>query len=627
MLKKIIHWLKQHPEMAMTIASGLLVIIGIILEHSGQDSLSHVIFMLAFIVGGYHSAKEGFRSLFVERELNVDILMVLATIGAGLIGYWLEGALLIFIFSLSESLEVMAMNKSHDAIAALMSLTPEMARRYREDGTIEEVATAALRVGDRVQVRKGEAIPIDGTLLSELAVVNEAALTGEPLPVEKLKGDDVIAGTINQAESIELTVTVENDNTLFAKVIRMVKEAQSSPSQTASLIAKIESTYVKAVLVAVPLFIMGAYFVAGWPFQEAFYRGMVLLTVASPCALIASATPATLSAISRAARNGILFKGGSSLDNTTRVKAIVFDKTGTLTEGKPSVVQTYYRDTAFAPQVDAVVKSVELNSTHPIALALVNHLQQAETTALTQLQDLTGYGMTVQALDGEWHIGKASFVLPLAPLQEAEEAAAHALEAQGMTLVYVAYNQTLVAYYALSDQLKKDSEQTIQTLKAMGIRTIMLTGDREQAAHYIAQQLGIDEVRANCLPADKATIVQELQTQYGDVMMVGDGINDAPALAVATVGIAMGSGTDIAMETSDVVLMQDDLKQIPFAIRLSKRTQSIVIQNIVFSLLVIVCLIIANVLQVINLPLGVIGHEGSTILVILNGLRVLMMKE
>ncbi|MCW6682520.1 heavy metal translocating P-type ATPase [Aerococcaceae bacterium NML160702] len=613
--------------MTMTIISGVLIIIGMLLEHQQLNSLAYAIFIVAFIIGGYHSAKEGLTALFVERQLNVDILMLLATIGAGIIGYWLEGALLIFIFSLSESLEVMAMNKSYNAIASLMSLTPEVARRYQANGAIEEVATERLRVGDRVQVRKGEAVPIDGTLLSERAIINEAALTGEPLPVEKIIGDALIGGTINQAESIDMTVSVENENTLFAKVIRMVKEAQSSPSHTASLIAKIENTYVKIVLLAVPLFILGVYFLAGWTFTEAFYRGMVLLTVASPCALIASATPATLAAISRAAGNGILFKGGSSLDNTTRVKAIVFDKTGTLTEGKPSVAQAYYRREELAPQIDAVVKSVELHSTHPIAAALVHYLRDVSTVSVADMQDLTGYGMVVNALEGEWQIGKASFVLPKAPLDSTEQATVQALESQGMTLVYVAYNQELVACYALSDQLKKDSHMTIQALKTMGIRTIMLTGDRERTAHYIANQLGIDEVRANCLPADKATVIKELQAQYGEVAMVGDGVNDAPALALATVGIAMGSGTDIAMETADVVLMQDDLMQIPFSIRLSKRTQRIVLQNITFSLVVIACLITANVFQLINLPLGVIGHEGSTILVILNGLRLLMAKE
>lgn len=626
-MKKLFNWIKGHPEMTMTIISGVLIIIGILLEHQQLNSLAYAIFIVAFIIGGYHSAKEGLTALFVERQLNVDILMLLATIGAGIIGYWLEGALLIFIFSLSESLEVMAMNKSYNAIASLMSLTPEVARRYQANGAIEEVATERLRVGDRVQVRKGEAVPIDGTLLSERAIINEAALTGEPLPVEKIIGDALIGGTINQAESIDMTVSVENENTLFAKVIRMVKEAQSSPSHTASLIAKIENTYVKIVLLAVPLFILGVYFLAGWTFTEAFYRGMVLLTVASPCALIASATPATLAAISRAAGNGILFKGGSSLDNTTRVKAIVFDKTGTLTEGKPSVAQAYYRREELAPQIDAVVKSVELHSTHPIAAALVHYLRDVSTVSVADMQDLTGYGMVVNALEGEWQIGKASFVLPKAPLDSAEQATVQALESQGMTLVYVAYNQELVAYYALSDQLKKDSHMTIQALKTMGIRTIMLTGDRERTAHYIANQLGIDEVRANCLPADKATVIKELQAQYGEVAMVGDGVNDAPALALATVGIAMGSGTDIAMETADVVLMQDDLMQIPFSIRLSKRTQRIVLQNITFSLAVIACLITANVFQLINLPLGVIGHEGSTILVILNGLRLLMAKE
>lgn len=625
-MNKFMNWVQQHREMTLTVISGILIGIGIALEQSDITHLAPIAFIMAFLIGGYYSAKEGLTELVRDRHLSVDILMLLATIGAAMIGYWLEGALLIFIFSLSESLEVMATNKSYDAIASLMQLTPDVAQRYDLDGSLHEVATRDLKVGDRIRVLKGEAIPIDGKLLSETGLVYEASLTGEPLPADKKMGDAVIGGTINQANAIDIEVTVENDNTLFAKVIRMVQEAQSSPSKTASFIANIEDIYVKVVLVSVPLFIVLTYLLTSWAFVEAFYRGMVLLTVASPCALIASATPATLSAISRSARNGVLFKGGEALDNVNQVKAIVFDKTGTLTQGNLSVSNAYYFNKNAIQEINQVVKSVEKLSTHPIAIALVDYLFETEIMPLDSVQELTGFGMEVMTAGHVWRIGKVDFALDNENLLHGEKDAIQACARKGMTLVYVSKDTEMMAYFALSDGIKAESRAVIHSLKQQGIRTIMLTGDQEQTAQYIAEQLGIDEVKANCLPADKVMAIQQLQAQYGVVAMVGDGVNDAPALATANVGIAMGSGTDIAMESADVVLMKDDLSQIPFVLELSQRTHRIILQNITFSLSVIVCLIIANVFQLINLPLGVVGHEGSTILVILNGLRLLLYK-
>ncbi len=621
--------IKANLEMTLTIISGILIVLGFILEYHLHSQLAPFIFILAFIIGGFHSFKEAYHELMDHHHLSVDILMILAAIGASIIGYWAEGALLIFIFSLAESLEVLAMAKSRDAITQLMQLTPDVARKYQIDESIEEVNTNTLKIGDRLNVRKGESIPIDGKLLSELAVINEASITGEPVPVVKHRGDEIIGATINESQSFDMEVTVENQDTLFSKIIKMVEEAQNTPSKTDSFIQSIEDTYVKLVLIAVPLFILITYLFFNWSFQEAFYRGMVLLTVASPCALVASAAPANLAAISRAAKNEMIFKGADTLEQLTQLKAIVFDKTGTLTVGHPVVTHSHYIENTNKELTQQVLKSAEIQSTHPIAKAIIDHLNTTDVVKLDSTNDITGKGLEVTYQQDMWRIGSRSFVLDdlNKPINKSLLSEMDDIQAQGATLIYVSVNHSFIAYYALMDELKPESKQAIQELQSYGVKTIMLTGDQEKSANHIAQQLGIDEVRANLLPQDKVTHVKDLQNKYQTIAMVGDGINDAPALATANIGISMGSGTDIAIETSDIVLIKDNLKQLPFAIGLSEKMHNIVKQNIIFSLTIIGLLILSNILKFISLPIGVVGHEGSTILVILNGLRMLSYRK
>lgn len=628
-LKKITEWIKENNEMSLTIISGLMIIAGFILN-TQNNGLAIPIFIIAFILGGYHSFLNAYHDLVDEKKLNVDVLMIAAAVGASIIGYWAEGALLIFIFSLAESLEAMSMAKTSEAITELMKVTPNTARKYTENGNILEVETADLKVGDRLQVRKGEAIPIDGVLDVEAAVVNEAAITGEPLAVTKYQGDEVIGGTINEEAAFDMIVTVEDQNTLFSKIIRMVEEAQDSPSKADSKIQQIEDTYVKIVLFSVPLFIILMPLVFSWTWEEAFYRGMVLLTVASPCALVASVAPANLSAISRSARNGILFKGGDVIDRTTDVKAVVFDKTGTLTKGQPEVVESFYHNKEDKNLIDRLVVSAETSSTHPIATAFLNAYPTISPIALDALQDITGKGFEFKHEGKIWRIGNRSFALnengKLA-ISKSENEQVIQKESEGKTVIFVSKEGQFQAFYALADQLKPGAKRTIDLLHELGVQTVMLTGDEARTAQFIAKEIGIDDVRSNLLPQDKASIIKELQETYGSIAMVGDGINDAPALATSNVGFALGSGTDVAMETADIVLIQDDLEQIPFSLAISKHTRRLVMQNIVFSVSVIVLLIISNLLQVINLPLGVIGHEGSTILVILNSLRLLRYRK
>ncbi len=624
-LKNMIGWVKKNVEMTLTIVSGILIILGFILDSQG-NALAVPTFIIAFIIGGYHSFLSAYEDLFQEKKLTVDILMILAAIGASIIGYWMEGALLIFIFSLAESLEAMSLAKTSQAITELMKVTPDVARKYDSNGLIVDVNTVDLKIGDRLQVRKGESIPIDGKLDSEAAVVNEAAVTGEPLAVTKHSGDEVIGGTINEEAAFDMIVTVEDKDTLFSKIIRMVEEAQDSPSKADSKIQQIEDTYVKVVLLAVPIFIIAMPLIFGWTWEESFYRGMVLLTVASPCALVASVAPANLSTISRSAKNGILFKGGDVIDRTTDIKAVIFDKTGTLTEGKPEIVGSMYHVDSDKDLIDQLVVSAEASSTHPIAAAFLKAFPEVERVELDDLKDITGKGFEFDYEGATWRVGNRMFALAeenQIAITAEENKDILQKEAEGKTVIFVSKDGVFQASYSLADQLKVNAKKTIDLLHGMNIKTIMLTGDEERTANYIAHEIGIDDVRANLLPQEKASIIKEFQEIYGSVAMVGDGINDAPALATADVGFALGSGTDVAMETADVVLLQDDLLQIPFSLGISNKTGSIVMQNIVFSITIIVLLIISNLLQMIDLPLGVIGHEGSTILVILNSLRLL----
>ncbi|ALV21730.1 heavy metal translocating P-type ATPase [Carnobacterium antarcticum] len=615
--------IKDNKPMVATILSGLLIALGLFLSVKANYEAAALIYILSFMIGGFYQAKEGLKNTVENKQLNVDILMILAAIGASIIGFWMEGALLIFIFSLSGSLEVYATNKSTKAITDLINLTPETAHLVHKDGSITEVPTASLSIGDQLMIPKGANIPIDGVLLTKNGLIDESAISGEAIPIEKTDGDELIGGTINLSEAIMMQVTKDSSDTLFAKVLRMVDEAQSTPSKTATMIEAIENKYVLIVLIFVPVMIAIFYFVLQWDWNESFYRGMVLLTVASPCALVASAAPATLAAISNGARKGILFKGGSYLENFGQINAIAFDKTGTLTEGKPVVTDTCFKSGENEQTIMSICAALEKTSTHPIAKAIVQAFSKSSHTSLLieNINDHTGYGLTGTALGSEWRIGKKEYIVNEADspfIRHADK-----IQKEGKTVIYVSRDGQVVAYFGLLDMPKKDAQSMVAYFKAHGIHTVMITGDNSATGETIGQMLGVDEVKANCLPHEKAELIMQLKKQYGTIAMVGDGINDAPALANASIGIAMGAGTDIAIDVADVVLMKDDLNQLPASFRLSNQLKKITLQNIIFAITVIVLLILSNLFQVITLPLGVIGHEGSTLLVILNGLRLL----
>ncbi|MCA1318603.1 cadmium-translocating P-type ATPase [Bacillus tianshenii] len=620
----LVSLMKTHIELVFAIFSGVLIFAGWLLLKFDETTIAAPIFVLAYLIGGYFKAKEGLEDTIAEKELNVEMLMIIAAIGAAIIGYWMEGAILIFIFALSGALETYTMNRSQKEISALMGIQPEEAVRIQGD-TEERIHISKVEIGDHLLVKPGERIPSDGNIVKGESAIDEAAITGESIPLEKHIGDTVYAGTMNVNGSIVLEVTKPASETLFQKIINLVQNAQSEKSPSQQFMERFEGPYVKIVLIVVGLMMILPHFLLGWSWNETFYRAMILLVVASPCALVASIMPATLSAISNGARKGILFKGGVHLENLSHLKAIAFDKTGTLTKGKPEVTDVLVREDIDKKDFLFSVGSIESYSNHPLAQAITAYARKNSEQPLQrpeQLDDKAGWGVTGTIDQKKWMVGKAEFVGKDAALSFSN-GAAEALARKGKTVVYVKDENGIVGLIALKDVIRKETVEAIKRLQALDVQAIMLTGDSQSTAEAIAGEAAINRFIAECLPEEKVESVKELKDQYNSVAMVGDGINDAPALATANVGIAMGEGTDVALETADVVLMKNDLLKISEAIELSKRMNKIIKQNVIFSITVIMLLISSNFFQVIDLPFGVIGHEGSTILVILNGLRLL----
>jgi len=623
--KSLFEGMKPHIELVAAIVSGVLILLGWFLLNRDVETASAIIFVSAFIIGGYAKAKQGIEATISTKKLNVELLMILAAIGSAIIGYWLEGAILIFIFGLSGAMETYTMNKSHREISSLMDLQPEEATRLVDD--VEEVvAVKDLSIGDLLLIRPGERIPADGKIVTGQTNIDEAAISGESIPVTKSKGDEVFAGTVNLRGIIRIEMTKSSDETLFHKIIELVQTAQSEKSPSQKFIERFEGLYVKTVLIVVALMMFVPHFALGWSWTETWYRAMVLLVVASPCALVASVTPATLSAISNGARNGILFKGGVHLENLAQIKAIAFDKTGTLTKGKPEVTDVIVREDLTEEHLLTHVAEIERYSNHPLAGAVVsyaaNHVKENDELKVEDMEDIAGFGVRGNVNGIEWKVGKAEFV----GKEEADQFHDHImnqLSDESKTVIFARDGKGIAGLIALKDVVREDAIEAIRALHEAGIKTVMLTGDHKRTAAAIAGESGIDSYISGCLPETKANEIKKLEKEYGMVAMVGDGINDAPALATATVGISMGEGSDVALETADVVLMKNYLPLIAETVNLSKRMNRVVKQNIVFSILVITLLIASNFLQVVTLPLGVIFHEGSTILVILNGLRLL----
>jgi Cd2+/Zn2+-exporting ATPase len=635
-------WWQYHSgriEIACTALTFVFMIAGWLAPHVGLGwEWSTALFVLAYLAGGVFGVQASLQSLR-QWTIDVDLLMVLAALGAAFVGAPFEGAMLLFLFSFSNVLQAYAIDRTRKAIHSLMKLRPDKALT-RRDGNTVLLPIRELVVGDTVIVRPGESIPLDGVISEGESSIDESSLTGESMPVLKKVKDPVFAATINQTGGLEVRITRLAKDSTIERLIRMVEEAQSEKADTQRTLDRAEQFYALGVigltlgLIAVPLLFQHA------PFATTFYRAITVMVVASPCALIISTPASILSAIGGAARRGVLFKGGVHLERTATVKLVALDKTGTLTEGKPrvtdivcgnQVVPLNGRTPAESLDLLQLAAAVEARSEHPLARAIVAAAEQQQLRALdcTEFQSVSGKGAIGSVHGRRIAVGSLRYFTEAGvSLHDALARQISALQDAGKTCVLIGEKKDqqlcILGVVAVADVLREDARAVVQELRELGVeRVVMVTGDNRRVAAAIARQAGLDEFHAELLPEDKVRLVKSLKA-LGPVAMVGDGVNDAPALATATVGIAMGAaGTDVAMETADIVLMGDNLRNIPFAISISRRARTVIWQNLLLALLVIVALVISALGFSLPLPLGVVGHEGSTVLVCLNGLRLL----
>nr|WP_261807400.1 heavy metal translocating P-type ATPase [Lapidilactobacillus luobeiensis] len=620
----------EHEKIAVRLYFlGLILFLAAWLIKTPFLWLNDLGYVAATLTAGYHVMWEGFgETLTALRQKkrfapNIHILMTLAAVGAILIGSFEEAALLILIFAGAHFLEDYAEGKSKREITKLLKMNPTEARLLQADGRTKIVPVAQLVIGDQVQVLNGGQVPTDGRILSGSTAIDESSITGESIPREKTVGDEVFGSTINGNGTFLMTVTKDSSETVFAKILQLVDQSQNNLTKAATKIKKIEPIYVQVVLYLFPLVVLAGPLLLGWSWSLSLYRGMVFLISASPCALAASAVPATLSGISNLAKRGVLFKGGAYLANLSDLKAICFDKTGTLTAGKPVVTDAEFFGLTVPEQQQllAVVTAMERRTNHPLATAIVaKYGEQVPDLPLTA-NNQVGQGLTATYQGLSYRIAKPSVFaqVPL-PIEQRQDQLAQA----GKTVVYLEKNEVIVGLLALMDVPNENSRAAIAYFKRQHVHTTMITGDARLTGQAVADQLQIDQVIANVLPEDKSSIIAQQQTEYGLVGMVGDGVNDAPALVKADVGVAMGDGTDVAIDVADVVLMQNDLAKLSYAHQTSQRLNRVVMQNMIFSMVIVLILVTLNFLGQMDIALGVIAHEGSTLLVIVNGLRLLL---
>ncbi|MBS1806603.1 MAG: cadmium-translocating P-type ATPase [Acidobacteria bacterium] len=620
----------ERRELIFALLAGAFVLVGWLAGRffGASEWVTTPLYLAAYLFGGWDIARHAVHAL-LEKHFDTDLLMVLAALGAGALGEFFEGGLLLFLFSLGHALEEMALDRARDAVRKLGDLAPKTAL-VRRDGKEVELSVEQLTVDDTVIVRPGVRIPVDGAILSGASAVNQAPVTGESVPVEKAVGDKVFAGTVNGDGALEVKVTrLAKDNTL-ARVMQMVEEAQTQKTRTQQMTEKFTRWFVPAVLIAVVLMIVVPLLFGG-AFRESFLRAMTLLVACSPCALALGTPSAMLAGIAQAARKGLLIKGGAHLETLGALTTIAFDKTGTLTHGQPEVTDVVTAANHDADEFLATAAALESRSGHPLAQAVVRAANKRALTlpAAGELTSFTGRGIRSTVNGADVLIGNrklfAEFSIALPDMLRAEM---ERLEADGKTTMIVAIGGTAAGVIALADTPRADAKTTLQRLKQLGIRqTLLLTGDNRRVGEKMASLLGLDAVRAELMPEDKVTAIRELAAGE-TVAMVGDGVNDAPALAAASVGIAMGgAGTDVALETADVALMGDELSKLPFAVGLGRATRRIVFQNLVISALVILFLVVTSILGVVGIGLAIVFHEGSTLVVVANSLRLLAYRE
>lgn len=610
----------ENKQLRAFLMSIILFVVAFIVQKQSVV-WSNTFFGLSFIVGGFYKAKEGVLDFIKYRVFNVDLLMVIAAIGSAVIGYWEEGAILIVIFSLSGALEEFVTARSTNALESLLKLVPEKAHKVEGD-TIVDVFLDSVEINDCVIVRPGERIPIDGVIIDGTTSIDQSTITGESIPIFAKENTNVFTGTLNLTHAITVKNTTRKEDTAVERVVKLIEEAETKQSKQEQFVKKFERIYVNVVLLSSIFIFIIFLFAFQLSMHDAFYRTMVFLVVASPCAVVAATIPVTLSAISNGARHGILFKGGESVEKMSDVNFLAFDKTGTITQGTPTVTDTYFENER--RDLMSIALTLESKSTHPLAQAITAYLKAIGLSekGISGVEDVPGYGVIASVGENIYKIGSYRHVGESMMPDEIKQKTQQWLN-QAKTLVYMSENDVVVGVFALQDEIRKNVSETISEMKQLGMRPMMLTGDNEATASYMAKQAGIDHYRANCLPETKVELIEQQKDAGKYTAMVGDGMNDGPAIAVAEIGIAMGSGSDLASGSADLVLMTNDLSKISYAYRLSKKHNRVIRQNILFALCVILTLVVSNLILGIELPFAVVFHEGSTILVILNGLRLL----
>ena len=598
----------------------IAVIISMVLMVAGSLSSSWVgnpwLWAGAFAIGGFAKAVEGVTKTIQEKALNVEFLMIAASLAAFFTGEYAEGAVLIFIFAVSGVLEEYATSQTEKALTNLLKLAPQTAIVIRDQQEVV-VSIAELNVHDVVVVKPGQQVPADGVVLLGGASLDQSSITGEFNPVEKLVGDSVFAGSIVIDSAIRVTVRKDPSQSIVSKMIALVKRAQEEKTKSEKRISTFEKIYVYLVIL-LSLFVIFATPILGWlPEDEAFRRGIIVLVVASPCALVASITPALLSTLSHAAKKGILIKSGKYIDGLRVIDVVAFDKTGTLTTGKPRVMDVVFEHPSDETKCLPLVVNAERSSNHPLAKAISKHFATMKEVSLI-IKEVPGRGLELIHEGMNLQVGKFPYTVSGA-FKSTYEQATHA----GKTTVNIICENKLIGFIALQDTVRPEVVEAVKALINLGVEPVMITGDKEETARAIAIQMQIPTVHANCLPEEKVEVIENYRKKGKHVLMIGDGINDAPSLATASIGVSMGDGTDVSLETADIVMMNNNLANIPYLLKLSKRTQTIILQNMVFSIGVILILLLSNIAGLIVLRFGVLGHELSTILVILNSLRLL----
>ena len=620
----------KKTENILAGVSLIFVVLGYMLSsmRGEGDMLAIATFVIAIVVGGVRIFKTGFRNL-LRFEFDMKTLMTIAIIGAAIIGEWEEAAVVVFLFAVSEALEAYSMDKARQSIRQLMDIAPPTAlikRAHGEHFHEMELPTEQIEIDDILIVKPGQKIAMDGLVLSGLSAVNQAAITGESIPVNKTTGDEVFAGTLNEEGALEVRVTKRVEDTTIAKIIHLVEEAQAEKAPSQQFVDRFAKYYTPAIMiVALLVAVLPPLFMGDW--QHWIYQGLAVLVVGCPCALVVSTPVAIVTAIGNAARQGVLIKGGIHLEQLGHIEAVAFDKTGTLTKGKPEVTDIITHNNMAEETVLMLVAAVEKQSQHPLAKAILTSLHAKGLTELvpTDFQSVTGKGAYATVDGQKVSVGSLNWIATLTTVDDMTIERVSQLQAQGKTVVAAVSDNQLIGIIGIADQLREESKQVLKKLRALKVKhTVMLTGDAKPTAEAIATSLGMSDVRAGLLPAEKLTAIKELRTKYGAVAMVGDGVNDAPALASANVGIAMGgAGTDTALETADIALMGDDLTKLPYTIGLSRRTLRIIKENITFALALKLIALLLVIPGWLTLWIAIFADMGATLLVVFNSLRLI----